>query len=75
VFETIIEKSLDTLTSLHLHIKKEHVGIIMTMILTAQTDLSELHIENLTIQQEDDTIQQEDDEEWRLIYRIGGEQK
>lgn len=68
VFETIIEKSLDTLTSLHLHIKKEHVGIIMTMILTAQTDLSELHIENLT-------IQQEDDEEWRLIYRIGGEQK
>jgi len=68
VFETIIEKSLDTLTSLHLHIKKEHVGIIMTMILTAQTDLSELYIENLT-------IQQEDDEEWRLIYRIGGEQK
>ena len=63
VFENVIEKAFDTLTSLYLYVASDDYGIIMTMRLSTCEDLSSLAIENLLAEAEDEG-------EWQLTFRI-----
>lgn len=63
VFEKVIEKAFDTLTSLYLYVASDDYGIIMTMRLSTCEDLSSLAIENLLAEAEDEG-------EWQLTFRI-----
>ena len=63
VFEAVIEKAFDTLTSLYLYAGRDDYGITMTMRLSSGADLSCLGIENLAAEAENDG-------EWQLSFRI-----
>ncbi len=63
VFEAIIEKAFDTLTSLYLYAGRDDCEIKMTMRLSSGADLSCLGIENLASEAENDG-------EWQLSFSI-----